>query len=247
MMPVHAIVLAAGLGTRMRPLTLEKPKPLIAVAGVPLIDWCLNWLAEAGITQAVVNTSYLAEQIETYVANRVQPRVQLSREEPAPLETGGGIAKALPLLGDGPFVAMNSDAIFIGQQQHPIQQMAAAWDDAAMDFCMVLVPRSRALGWEGNGDFVRDEATGRIRKPQAGEAAEYIFTGVEMMHPRVFANCPRGAFSLNHVWNASRDAAGVYQRIHTVVMDGQWLNVGDLAGHAEAERAIAALQAAGAT
>lgn len=115
----HAIILAAGLGTRMRPLTLSIPKPLIPVKGKPLIDYCLDWLSGAGIEQVVINTSYLADALEAYVASRARPKVMLSREEPAPLETGGGIVKALPMLGAGPFLAMNSDAIFVHASAHP--------------------------------------------------------------------------------------------------------------------------------
>jgi N-acetyl-alpha-D-muramate 1-phosphate uridylyltransferase len=182
----------------------------------------------------------LAEQLEAYVSTRHAPHIHLSREEPEPLETGGGIAKAIAMLGTAPFVALNSDAIFVGQSQHPVRQMADAWDDTAMDFCMALVHRDNAHGWQGNGDFVRDAATEKIRKPRAGEQADYIFTGAELIHPRVFKHCPQGAFSLNVLWNASRDADGFYGRVHAVVIDGAWLNVGDIAGHAEAERFIAA-------
>jgi MurNAc alpha-1-phosphate uridylyltransferase len=235
----HAIVLAAGLGTRMRPLTLEKPKPLIEVAGKTLIDWCLDWLAQAGISEVVVNTSYLAAMLETHVKARRSPSILLSREEPEPLETGGGIAKALAMLGSKPFVALNSDAIFWESKTHPVQQLAHAWNDSAMDFCMALVHRDNTCGWQGNGDFVRD-ASGRIRRPHAGEQAEYIFTGLELIHPRVFSGCPEGAFSLNVLWKASLNSEGWYSRIHTEIMDGMWLNVGDLNGLQEAERYIKA-------
>ncbi|MFZ4541343.1 MAG: sugar phosphate nucleotidyltransferase, partial [Rickettsiales bacterium] len=115
----HAMVLAAGLGTRMRPLTHALPKPLIPVNGVPLIDHCLDWLQDVGITDVVVNTSYRAQQLEDYLANRAAPRIRFSREEPMPLETGGGIAKALPMLGNAPFLAMNSDVIFPAGSEHP--------------------------------------------------------------------------------------------------------------------------------
>lgn len=232
MKPRHAIILAAGLGTRMRPLTNNMPKPLIPVRGKPLIDWCLDWLAQADIRNVVINTSYLADMLEAHVSLRSE-FVHLSREEPEPLETGGGIAKALPMLGDGPFIAMNSDAIFPPASPHPIIRMRSSWRDD-IDFLMLLVPKAKAVGWEGKGDFIMAE-DGRIRRPQDGEDAPYIFTGVEIIHPRAFAGCPSGKFSLSLLWNAHRDAQGWFTRIRAVVHDGAWLNVGDLQGLAEAE------------
>lgn len=233
----HAIILAAGLGTRMRPLTNTMPKPLIPVRGKPLIDWCLDWLNAAGIENVVINTSYLAAQLEAYLVNRTKPRIQCSREEPGPLETGGGIAKALPMLGSEPFLAMNSDAIFPAQAMHPIAQLQAAWQDD-LDFVMLLVPIANAVGWEGGkGDFILGD-NGRIRRPRDGETAPYIFTGVELIHPRVFMGCPEGAFSLSKLWNKHIDADGWYGRIRAVVHQGSWINVGDLAGLAAAEATV---------
>ncbi|MES2983771.1 MAG: nucleotidyltransferase family protein [Pseudomonadota bacterium] len=228
----RAIILAAGLGTRMRPLTNSMPKPLIPVAGKPLIDWCLDWLCDAGIDSVVINTSYLAEQLEAHLVG--EPSVRFSREEGGPLETGGGIAKALPLLGDAPFLALNSDAIFPPMPIHPIHTLQQAWRDD-VDFLMLLVPIAQAIGWDGaRGDFIMDEQ-GRIRRPRDGEAAPYIFTGVEIIHPRVFAGCPQGAFSLSTLWKRSQEADGWHSRIRAVVHDGPWLNVGDLAGLEKAQ------------
>lgn len=229
----HAIILAAGLGTRMRPLTETMPKPLIPYRGKALIDWNLDWLAEAGITQVVVNSSYKAEMLEAHLAARRGSRIEVSREEPEPLETGGGIRKALPMLGDTPFLAMNSDAVFPPIKPHPIHRLVEAWDDSA-DFLMLLAPVARAVGWQGNGDFIRT-ADGRVRKPREGEQAPYIFTGVEIIHPRAFASAPQGKFSLSLLWNAQRDAEGFFTRIRSVVLEGDWLNIGDLAGLAAAE------------
>lgn len=266
----HAMILAAGLGTRMRPLTHEIPKPLIQVGGKPLIDWCLDWLSAAGISQVVINTSYRAQQLEDYLAARKARHISISREGEPPLETGGGVVKALPLLGDGPFLTMNSDAIFIpppaggrlggghyvalphpdnvplptsplqGEEcLHPIAQLEAAWD-ASLDFLMLVVPKAQALGWEGQGDFVVD-ADGRVRRPQAGEDAPYVFSGVEIMHPRVFEGCPAGAFSLSLLWKQRAEADGWYRNIRAVVFDGTWLNVGDLPGLKVAEEYLAPL------
>lgn len=229
----HAMILAAGLGTRMRPLTETLPKPLIPVAGKPLIDWCMEWLAEGGIREVVVNSSYRAVQLEEHLG----ARATISREGEPPLETGGGVAKALPMLGRGPFLTMNSDAILRQVGEHPVKQLAAAWSDAN-DFVMLVVPRARAIGWEGNGDFVYDAHT--LRRPQPGEDADYVFTGVQLMHPRVFKGAPEGAFSLSKLWEKSRGPEGWYQRIHAVVYEGEWLNVGDLKGLATAEQHLAA-------
>lgn len=231
--PEQAIVLAAGLGTRMRPLTETLPKPLIPVAGKPLIDWCLDWLGDGGVTRAVVNTSYRAAQLEEHFLGRMQPRITVSREEPSPLETGGGIKKALPLLGDKPFIAMNSDAILPAQEKHPLARLARAWDDA-LDFLMLVVPREQAIGWQGPGDFVVD-GSGRLRRPHPNEEAPYIFTGIEIIHPRVFRDTPEGPFSLSLLWDARRDSEGWYRQMRAVAHEGPWLNVGDLAGLAAAE------------
>lgn len=229
----HAMILAAGLGTRMRPLTLTTPKSLIPVAGKPMIDWCLDWLIEGGIEQVVVNTSYLAQQLEQHLHQCCNPKIHISREEPVPLETGGGILKALPLIGDAPFLVMNSDNIYLNGSMHPIQQMVAAWDDTT-DYLMLFTPKTTAIGWNGNGDFVMNEA-GQIRRPYAGEQADYIFTGVEIIHPRVFVDCPDGAFSMNLLWKRLEGEGGWHSRIKAVVFDGVWLNVGDNAGHDAAE------------
>lgn len=229
----HAIILSAGLGTRMRPLTNEIPKPLIPVNGTPLIDYCLDFVGEGGIREVVVNTSYRAQQLEDYLAVRNSPRVHFSREEPAPLETGGGIAKALPLLGAGPFLAMNSDAIFPKSSAHPIALLKQAWGED-VDFLMLLIAKSRAIGWEGRGDFVLGEG-GRIRRPVEGEESPYVFSGVEIIRPEVFAGCPEGAFSLSKLWNTRMGEGGWFNRIRAVVHAGDWLNVGDLAGLAAAE------------
>lgn len=232
----HAMILAAGLGTRMRPLTLDRPKPLIEVAGKPLIDWNLDWLQAAGLQQVVVNSSYMADMLEAHLATRAAPRLHISREGAPPLETGGGVKKALPLLGEGVFLTMNSDAIFpASAAPHPVQALAEAWDEAALDFLLLVVPCTQAVGWEGAGDFVV-EADGRVRRPQPGEAAPYLFSGVELMHPRAFADAPEGPFSLSKLWARGQQPDGYFARLRAVVHHGAWLNVGDLAGLASAQR-----------
>lgn len=219
----HGMILAAGLGTRMRPLTLEKPKPLIPVAGKPLIDWNLEWLSAGGIRHAVINTSYLADQLEAHVHGRAT----LSREGAPPLETGGGVKKALPLLGNDVFLTMNSDAILPLESSHPLRALEEAWGDD-VDFLLLVVHRRHAIGWEGNGDFVLEH--GRIRRPRAGEVADYIFTGVELMHPRAFDAAPDGAFSLSTLWARHAEPEGWFNRVRAIAHEGAWLNVGDLEG-----------------
>ena len=234
--PTHAMILAAGLGTRMRPLTLDRPKPLIDVAGKTLIDWNLDWLQAAGFQQVVVNSSYMADMLEQHLATRAVPRVHVSREGAPPLETGGGVKKALPLLGENVFLTMNSDAIFPPVDgPHPVQTLVHAWDDTAVDFLLLVVPRAHAVGWEGAGDFIV-EADGRVRRPKAGEDAPYLFSGVELMHPRAFAEAPEGAFSLSKLWARGQQPDGYFTRLRAVVHHGPWLNVGDLAGLAAAQR-----------
>lgn len=231
----HAMILAAGLGTRMRPLTNDLPKPLIQVAGKPLINWCLDWLHAGGVQKVVVNSSYLADKLEAHLA---ETNVVVSREGAPPLETGGGVKKALPLLGDAPFLTMNSDAILPLHGAHPLQQLEAGWRDD-VDFLMLLVHRDQAHGFEGNGDFILNDQ-GHIRRPQAGEVAPYIFTGIELIHPRAFAKAPDGAFSLSLLWKRGMDAQGWFARVRAVVHDGSWINVGDLAGLKEADALLGA-------
>lgn len=231
---MKAIVLAAGLGKRLRPITLTTPKPLVRVGGKPLVDWALDQIIAAGITDAVVNTSYLHEQLEAHLAKRKEPHISISRELPDPLETGGGIYKALPLLGNAPFIVLNADTICLdGPADTAIARLEAAWDDS-LDFLMLVQPLSRAVGFYSEGDFIVDEA-GRVRRPEAGERAPYVFTGIEIIHPRAFVDCPEGPFSLNLLWDRLKDTEGWFTRMRAVVHDGDWLHVGDARGLREVE------------
>lgn len=231
----HAIILAAGLGKRMRPLTLDKPKPMITVQGKSLINHNLDWLKEAGIKNVTVNTSYLAEKLEAHLLYRNDINITLSREGAVPLETGGGIAQALPFLGKNAFLSMNSDAIFPVQKgRHPIIQLGDAWNEHEMDFLMLLVPKKRARGLHGKADFCLT-GEGNIQKPKTADAAEYAFTGVEIIHPRMFKSVPGTTFSLRELWEKSLDQTGIYRRVYGFVLDMDWLHVGDLAGLDAAE------------
>lgn len=233
--PQRAMVLAAGLGKRMRPLTNHLPKPLVKVAGKPLIDYALELLEQAEVAGAVVNVSYLAEMLEDYLSARHGLPVEISRED-EPLETGGGIAKALPMLGNAPFYSMNSDVILRNGQGTPaLQQLAEKWDGSSMDALLLLVPKERATGYEGAGDFFLED--GHLMRRGDALSAPYVFTGTQIIHPRLFAGCPEGAFSLNLLYDRKKNAEGSLPNIGAVVHMGAWLHVGtpDAIAVAEAE------------
>ena len=224
------MVLAAGIGKRMRPLTATVPKPLIEVAGRALIDHALDRLAEAGVDEAVVNVHYLADLVEAHVRRRKRPAVTVSDERKGLLDTGGGIAKALPLLGPDAFYLLNSDSFWIEGARPNLDWLAAAWDDTAMDGLLLVAPTVRAVGYAGRGDFRLDPA-GRLTRRAEREVAPFAYAGAAILHPRLFADCPTGAFSLNRLFDAAIEAG----RLHGVRMDGLWLHVGtpDAIGWAE--------------
>lgn len=229
-----AMILAAGLGTRMRPITERIPKPLVEVAGITLIDHALSQVERHGISEVVVNSSYKAELLEAHLAKRSKPHIHISREDVL-LETGGGIAKALPILGALPFFSLNSDTICIDLPQHQtaMQRLDAAWDETSLDVLMLLHPVGKAIGYEGAGDFVLRE-DGAIRRRIEGETAPYVFTGVQLIHPRLFSALPEGPFSMNVLYNRHQQPDGFFTRIGAIVHEGDWLHVGDPAGLAQA-------------
>jgi len=224
------MVLAAGIGKRMRPLTATVPKPLIEVAGRALIDHALDRLAEAGVDEAVVNVHYLADLVEAHVRRRKRPAVTVSDERKGLLDTGGGIAKALPLLGPDAFYLLNSDSFWIEGARPNLDWLAAAWDDTAMDGLLLVAPTVRAVGYAGRGDFRLDPA-GRLTRRAEREVAPFAYAGAAILHPRLFADRPTGAFSLNRLFDRAIEAG----RLHGVRMDGLWLHVGtpDAIGWAE--------------
>jgi MurNAc alpha-1-phosphate uridylyltransferase len=221
--PETAMVMAAGLGKRMRPLTATRPKPLVEVAGKPLIAHVFDHLRAAGVKRAVVNVHYLADAMEAYLRNRVKGiEIVVSDERRQLMETGGGIVQARDLLGDKPFLCVNSDNLWVDGPIDAIRAMADQWDDARMDALLLVVPLARANGHEGKGDF-RIDAHGKIierRKP--GRLAPFVYTGVQILSPRVIADWPEGAFSTNLFWNRAI-AAG---RAWAVVHQGLWFDVG---------------------
>lgn len=228
--PTTAMVLAAGLGKRMRPLTDALPKPLIKVAGKPLIDYTLDRFAAAGVTRAVVNVHYRADQMEDHLAARKRPQIVISDERALLLETGGGLNKARALLGEAPVFCTNTDAILVdGDGPEPCRALAAAWRDDAMDALLLLAPVSFASGYDGAGDFDL-EANGRIvwRK---GESAPYVYTGLQIIRPALLDGSPDGPFSLRVLWDKALSAG----RLRGILHRGPWMHVGDPEGLALAE------------
>lgn len=232
--PRRAMVLAAGRGERMRPLTDRLPKPLVAVGGKALIDHVLDGLATAGVGEAIVNLWYKSDMIAAHLAERRRPRVTLSRETEL-LDTGGGVAKALPALGPGPFYVLSSDALWRDGATPALERLAAAWDDATMDALLLLQPMAKAVGFDGAGDFDLDDG-GRLHRRGDAAAAPFAFMSIQMLHPRVYRGCPSGVFSNNVIWDRALDAGRLFGLVH----DGGWCHVGTVADIAPAERWLAA-------
>ncbi|MEM9726818.1 MAG: nucleotidyltransferase family protein [Pseudomonadota bacterium] len=230
----RAMVLAAGLGQRMRPLTNDRPKPMIRVAGRPLIDYALDRLAQGGVAEAIVNVHYFADMLEAHLADRrAAPRIVISDERERLLDTGGGLLKAAPLLGDAPVFYCNTDAILVDGRVDPLRAMQAAWRDDAMDALLLVAPLRIASGYGGAGDFDLD-ADGRLVRRGTRPAAPYVWTGVQIMHPRLLKDAPPGAFSTNLLWDKAIAAGRAFGLIH----DGLWMHVGSPDGLEEAERRL---------
>lgn len=223
------MVLAAGLGLRMRPITETLPKPLVMVAGRCLLDRALDHYAEAGLRRAVVNTHHLADRVKEHLAGRRQPEIALSHE-PTLLETGGGVLNALPLLGDAPFVVANSDAMWLNGPVPALVRLARGWNGAVMDALLLLSVIPGTLGYEGRGDFYMD-GLGRLRRRAERGIAPFLFTGVQILHPRLFAGEAPGKWSLNRVY----DKALAAERLYGLRHDGAWYHVGTPAGLAAVE------------
>lgn len=232
--PETAMVLAAGLGTRMRPLTDTRPKPLVSLAGRALIDHVLDRIADAGIGHAIVNVHYRADQIEAHIQNRQRPCIVVSDERDALLDTGGGVKRALTKLGAAPFLVHNSDSVWIEHGQPVIETMLAAWRPDVMDVLLLLADPRRTLGYDGRGDFNLADA-GHVSRRGTAERADHVFAGVSIMTPRLLDGMPDGAFSLNRAW----DVAIARNRAQGVLLDGLWMHVGTPEALREAERAIA--------
>ena len=228
--PQCAMVLAAGRGERMRPLTDATPKPLVRVAGKALIDHVLDRLAGACVERAVVNLWYKADMIAAHLADRHRPAIALSRED-ALLDTGGGVAKALPMLGPEPFFVLSSDGLWRDRGTPALHRLAAVWNDAAMDALLLLQPLGEAVGFDGAGDFFI-AGDGRLRRRGEAPAAPHAYTSIQIMHPRAFAGFGGGAYSNNAVWDRALAAGRLYGLVH----DGGWCHVGRTGDIERAER-----------
>jgi N-acetyl-alpha-D-muramate 1-phosphate uridylyltransferase len=228
--PTKAMVLAAGLGLRMRPLTDHMPKPLVRVAGRTLLDHVLDKLAAADVGEAVVNVHYLPDQIIAHTASRKSPRVIISDERNHVLGTGGGVVKALPLLGPAPFFHVNSDTLWIDGVQSNLMRLADAFDPARMDILLLMAPTASSIGYSGRGDYAM-LPDGALRKRREHQVVPFVYAGAAILSPRIFTDAPKGEFSLTRMF----DAANEQERLFGLRLDGVWMHVGtpDAVGAAE--------------
>jgi N-acetyl-alpha-D-muramate 1-phosphate uridylyltransferase len=217
-----AMLMAAGLGKRMRPLTATRPKPLVKVAGQALMDHALDRLEAGGIKRTVVNVHYLADQVEAHIKSRRSAMdVIVSDERDKLLETGGGLMKAAPLLGNAPFICANSDNLWIDGPRDAIAILSDLWDDTRMDALLLVVPHARAHCHSGPGDFHMD-AAGRLYRRKPGHVAPFVFTGVQIMSPRLLRDPPGDVFSTNIFWDRAIAAGRLFGAAH----QGMWFDVG---------------------
>jgi MurNAc alpha-1-phosphate uridylyltransferase len=228
-----AMVMAAGLGTRMRPLTETLPKPLVRVAGKPLIDHALDRLAEAGIARAVVNVHHFPEAVEAHVRERAFPRVTISDERALLLETGGGMVKAQDLLPD-PFFCVNSDNVWLDGPKDAFRELSDGWASTRMDALLLLVAHTGARNFAGKGDFHMD-GKGRLSRRRSGRIAPFVFTGIQLVSKRLLRDAPEGPFSTNLLWDRAIEEGRLYGAAFT----GQWFEVGNPAAIAPTEAALA--------
>lgn len=232
--PRRAMVLAAGLGTRMRPLTDTMPKPLVKVAGRALIDHVLDRLADARVAHAVVNVHYLADMLVQHLASRTRPQVVISDERGLLLGTGGGVARALPQLGHAPFLLINSDTIWIDGPQPNLARLADAFDASAMDALLLLAPTTGSIGYDGRGDFTMTP-DGRLHRRGEREVAPYVYAGAAILSHALFTDAPQGEFALTTLF----ERAAAQGRLHGLRLEGLWMHVGTPEAIAAAEAAIA--------
>lgn len=220
--PKTAMVLAAGLGKRMRPLTATRPKPLIEVAGKPLLDHLLERLRAAGVEKAVVNVHYLADAVEAHLAKHAHGLdVSISDERGLLLETGGGLVKAAPLIDCDPFLVVNSDNLWIDGPADTLRLLASHWNGEKMDALLLLVPHARAENHGGMGDFHMDR-TGRLRRRARNRVAPFVFTGIQMVSKRLLRDAPEGPFSTNKLWDRAIEEGRCFGAVH----QGLWFDVG---------------------
>lgn len=232
--PLTAMVMAAGLGTRMRPLTATRPKPLIEVAGKPLLDHVLDRLRSAGVRRVVVNVHYLPDMLEAHLLRSAHGLdVQISDERAQLLETGGGLIRAEPLIDCDPFFAINSDNLWIDGPADTLKLLASHWDDERMDALLLLVPLARASNHRGIGDFHMDRF-GRIRRRERSHVAPFVYTGVQLLSKRLLHDGPEGPFSTNVLWDRAIDDGRCFGAVH----QGLWFDVGTPESIRETELAL---------
>jgi MurNAc alpha-1-phosphate uridylyltransferase len=234
MTPKSAFVLAAGLGTRMRPYNGSIPKPLVTIGGKSLIDYSLDRLADANVERAVVNVHYLADALERHLAARRRPKIVISDERGALMGTGGGIAKALPELGAAPFFLVNSDTLWLDGAKPNFVRLAEAFDAAAMDVLLLLAPAIGSIGYEGRGDYTM-LPDGRLQPRAEREVVPFVYAGAAILCPALFAAAPTGAFGLTPLF----DRAGDQGRLFGLRLEGVWMHVGTPEAVTAAEAALA--------
>jgi MurNAc alpha-1-phosphate uridylyltransferase len=216
-----AMIMGAGLGSRMRPLTDDRPKPLVMVGGRTLIDHSIDRLVAAGVTRIVVNLHYKAPMLRAHLAGRRDAEIVFSDETERLLDTGGGVVKALHHFGDAPFFVLNSDSIWVEGANPALPAMIAHWDARRMDGLLLLADMATAMGYEGTGDFVL-KAQGHVLRAHGHAGGTYAYPGVQIVHPRLFDTAPDGPFSTNLMW----DRAIAKDRLFGTLLDGVWIHVG---------------------
>ena len=231
--PRCAMVLAAGLGTRMRPLTDTLPKPLVKVAGKPLIDHVLDRLANVGVEKAVVNVHHFADQLIEHLGRRARPRIAISDERGLLLGTGGGVKKALSELGDRPFFHINSDTIWVDSTKPNLARLADAFDPETMDTLLLLAPTKGSVGYTGRGDFAM-APDGRLTRRGDRDTVPFVYAGAAILRPTLFIDAPEGEFPLTDMF----DRAAKKCRLFGLPLDGLWMHVGTTAAIKEAEAAM---------
>lgn len=232
-MPKTAIVLAAGLGTRMRTLTDNRPKALVKIMGRPLIDYALDRLAATDVNLAVVNLHHFADQIEAHLASRARPKVIFSDERERLLNTGGGIAKALPQLGPAPFFLLNSDSLWLEEKISNLARLGRAFDAGKVDALLLLAPAAKTIGYDGSGDYFMD-AHGALRRQIGAEKAPFIYAGAAILSPKLFEGAPDGVFPLTPLFDRAQERG----RLFGLALEGQFLHVGTPEAVSAAEEAI---------
>ena len=233
----QAMILAAGLGTRMGPLTTDKPKPLVELHGRTLIDHVIDKMVRGGVNFVVVNVHYKAEMMKAHLAGRKDVSIQICDETDAILDTGGAIANALPLFRGEPFFAQNSDSLWVEGMGHALSRMQERWDSEKMDALMLLAPCATSIGYEGHGDFEMG-ADGRLKRRAEMKLAPFVWTGLQIVHPRLFEGAPSGRFSINPLW----DKAIENERLFGIRLDGVWIHVATPEAKSEAEMFLTDLQ-----